>query len=288
VALTDDRGLDAWLAFDRIVQGKYVYTPNTTFVVLATLVFVGVALVVVPAFLLFKHAVWQLAAFAIVEAMLGTAMVLQHWTRSKVGETIDGTRYVMTEETLPAFVGILALVSMALELVAVGLLAYNLASCPTRGTNEALGIFVFNTSDAGNVTDWASLWRRPYFADEFTWYQLCLDDEAASWTILAFFAANAILCIVVAVVEFRLPTTSAAMVRRLQRLAEEGRLDEERITFFPVMQELQDAVFRLDAKFNHGQHTDRTIAMNDLLVPPTGPLDRRAGVSGSSNGLTRL
>lgn len=283
VALTDDAGLDAWLTFDRVVQGKYLYTPDTLFVVLTTLVLLGAALLVVPSYLLFKHGVWQMVAFAVTQAMLGTAMVMQHWTKSKVHEIVGGKRYVMTEETLPPWIGSFALVCMAFELTAIGLLAYNLGGCTTRGTNEALGTFIFNTSDAGNVTDWAELWRRPYFADEFKWYQLCLDDAAVAWVVLAFFAANAILCLVVAVFELRLPSASGDVVRRLERLAAQGRLDEERITFFPLMQQLQDIVVRVDAKFNHrgvaaggGGGGSSASAINDLLVPPTGPLDRRA------------
>jgi hypothetical protein len=273
VAHTDEENLQRWLQWDRTVEFVYQYTPRASLVALTTLLWVGCALLVVPATILFRHAAWRMAVFVFVQGPLAMGMLIQAFVRSVVSEDVDGVRYDMTHEKLAPLLGIVALVSAALELVGIGLLAYNVAGCPTRNTNVALGTFIFNTTTIGYSTDWTALHRLPYFADEATWFQLCLDDYSVTLIVLSALALNALLCIAAGVFEFRLPSTSERVVQRIAAAQAAGTLKETHVTVFPLMQQIQRDVAKVEALYEHrGAGTDAEETA-DMLVPPTGALD---------------
>lgn len=189
--------------FPTFLLGNILVVPYARHMILTVLVIVWSLLLLVPSLFLWKYAFClSLAIVSTLMFGLGMALASQASTRAfdAISVTVDHDFKQQHHSIFTTAVGSdvcvagLAIVAIAAALMFSGNLTSALVGCRSRGSPDALAQFIFNTTNASTVTDWTELERRPYFATEFLWYQLCLDDYAMTiaWVVLGY--ASVLLC----------------------------------------------------------------------------------------------
>jgi hypothetical protein len=175
------------------------------------------ALVIVPAFLLYKQAFFSLVALLFPQVLVLGFMWAQSTTRGSVDEEIDGTYYWMASDTMDYPIGIAAFVSLIAAGIVLGLTINGYASCQQFNTNQALGTFVFgpDLTCPAIVVDWTTLYRRRNFATDFLWYQTCLDDQVATIAFMVICSALIVIDAFIIGHEWRLKERSTEMMLSL-------------------------------------------------------------------------
>jgi len=167
--------------FQEAHEGFFYYAPRTYHLVLLITLCFLLVLVLIPATFLFKQAVFLLVPLLWPNVALVGLLWGQVVARSQVDEEVDGWYYVKSHHAFDVPVGIVAAVSAAFVLVAGGLTISGYVGCTAQdfGDPASFLVFLFNTNDITAITTTTDVWRRPNFATELSWYQLCLDDKYA-------------------------------------------------------------------------------------------------------------
>lgn len=209
--------------------GYVLYANRTLLFALAALLFALSVVTALPAFLLMRVVIVIMASVATsFQLAVVVAMFIELITRfdGHVAGTFPGKPgfhdvRIAVHHGVPRLIGVVAIVAAVFSLIALVNTSLGLAGCPVqRDSNQTLAAWLFNNdtllpgSCPGGEADWTALQRRPRFAVEFHWFQLCLDERPLGIAFAVFCAALIVVDIVVAVVHFRMPYDTRRIVTR--------------------------------------------------------------------------
>ena len=170
----------------------FLWVPVTTHIVLFAVLF-GIN---IP-FLVFAFLQYISSITALL--VVGAQMFLAGW----IGGGLSGLMHIRKGPVMPIVVGqdktSIGTAAGAIVLTALGIINLCLAfgGCGARETSSSLMSFTFNETCAeANVTLTVGdpiLYRRPQFAFQYGWYQVCLDDLAVVITLIVIFAADIVM-----------------------------------------------------------------------------------------------
>jgi len=227
----------------------YLYTPKWGHVILLVALWVVVAFTLVPAAVLSKAAVFQLAILvAVPNAILAAWMLAQAMARASVDERIDGRYYWLTHDKLeiPAFT--MAAVAACFSGLALALAVMGYHGCSNaRGNNNDLATLVFNmacdVAPSSAAIDFTTLLRLPGFSSDLAWLQACLDDRLVSMAFMVVASVAIVLDVAAAVYQSQLKGWTVDLNLRLNadvgtggrhddtELQEEEEEEEERVVY---------------------------------------------------------
>ena len=189
---------------------KWLYVPTTIHIVLAAITIV--LCLPFPIFAYFNYVTALAGGIIAFDAFLGGAMAIMtvsimYTRRGPTFGILVGQDKGLVGIAAAAFVGTAAaIVNLCLEFI----------GCGSRNTSLSLMEFTFNETCAeANVTltvGSAPLYRRPFFAFQYGWYQGCLDDMPILIAFLVLFAALAVTNIITIVHYARVNRRSQAHI----------------------------------------------------------------------------
>lgn len=200
----------------------YVLLHRTTLAVLSALVFVFATLAMLPSLVQSQSAVnFMTAVLAAPQMLLAGVLATQAVGRAWPNLVKGHERYVLAQRGTDVLA--VAVAAIAALLAAFSPLlntALGLSQCAgARGNSTQVLEWMLDTVGCGNITlgNATTLMRRPHFATELTWRQLCLDDQLMAWLFIANCAVLIVLDVVVLVVEQRARAETERLEHRGKR-----------------------------------------------------------------------
>jgi len=168
--LTNDE-LEARWTIEGGQDGFYLYTPKTYHILLTVILWISLAVIMVPATFLFKAATSSLAPLVAPQFAVAALLLAQAIAKSSIQESINHIDYIMTHHGLQYVTRFLTAVAFGFSTLALVLSITGYLGCATRSSQTLLQL-VGNTNNVSML----EFYHTPEFAKELAWEQMCADD----------------------------------------------------------------------------------------------------------------
>jgi len=191
---------DSWRyrrMIERSQERYYIYMPRRGTIALLVLMFLALALVIVPPIAQTRAAVYRLSWLAVLELLPATILLCSVIARGAVDEIVDGTHYWLTKDEFNTPIMITSAAAAVATAVGLGLAsaAYYRCTPNTYASVPSLAAFVAGVDATPAPADLPALLavsRQAQVDYELALFSLCLDDRLLTWTTLV---ANSVLIV---------------------------------------------------------------------------------------------